>query len=152
MNLPDNFQPFTDLAVCSNRFIKGITPFAIGDQPILLVGNGDLPSVWLSVPSSTNTGEFLSVIVDNQSRHSQIHVEICREERRVIVKARETIVISVRKILDEFAAVESIDLRPLGLSIHGSEGGLHIGGMSLVGNRSEGASVMVGLGQPDFSQ
>jgi hypothetical protein len=146
MNLPSGFQPFIDLAICGNRFIRGIAPFAIGDQPILLIGKGDIPSVWLVAPSSPSNTEFLTFVANNESQHPEVNVQVFEQTRSVQVSFRGTTLISVKKILDDMAAVEQIDLRPLGLNICGSEVSLNVSGITLVGNRTEGASVLFGLG------
>src|SRR3990170_1542829 len=143
MNLPDGFEPFIDLAICGNRFIKGIAPFTMGDQPILLIGKGDVPAVWLIAPSSDEPDKFITLVANNESKHPQVKVEINDQSRNLHVVLGETVLISVKKILNEFAAVEWIDLRPVGLNIYGNEVSLNVGGMTLVGSRSEGSNVLV---------
>lgn len=146
MNLPFGFEPFLDLVICGNRFIRGIAPFTISDRPVLLVGKGDLPIVWLVVPSPDAPKKFITLVANNESQHLGVIVETNNETRTVQVIMRGNILISVKKILEEMAAVESMDLRPVGLNIYGNEVSLNVGGMTLVGNRSEGASVLVSLG------
>lgn len=146
LNLPYGYQPFPDLAVCSNRFINGIAPFAMGNQPILLVGQSDIPLVWLYVLSPETPDHFIALVEENEPRMKAVQVERSDEDVQMRVLLGENILFNVRKILDDFAAIDALDLRPIGLNIHGSEGGLFVGGMTMVGNRSEGSTVMVGLG------
>ena len=143
--LPDNFRAFPDLVVCGNRLIRGVAPLALGKQPIFLVGQGDVPKVWLSVPSG-EPNSFVTLVSDNESQHSGVLVDTLAPENRIVIRIEETVILDTTKLLEDMAVVKALDLRPVGLEVFGNEGGLNVGGMSLVGNAAEGAEVLIGLG------
>ena len=143
--LPDDFQAFPDLVVCGNRLIRGVAPLALGKQPIFLVGKGDIPKVWLSVPSG-DPNRFDTLVSDNESQHEGVVVETFKPENRIVIRIDETVTLDATKLLEDMAVVKALDLRPVGLEVFGTEGGLNVVGMSWVGNTIVGTEVLIGLG------
>jgi hypothetical protein len=101
--------------------------------------------VWLSAPISKDRKEWRYIVEKNVSFGSPIIVVTTKDipGSTIILLlhgAGETKkLIDVKKISDEQAVINEIDLNPLGFKIHGDPKGLHIGGHFLSGNTFEGA-------------
>lgn len=146
MNLPIGFVPFEDLAVCSNRLINGVALFAIRDQPVLLIGSGLLPRVWLTVPVASASDNFIQLVESNRSGHPAISIDLDANLGRVTVRLDHAVLLEVIKVGEGMAAIKTLDFRPVGLNIFGNDGGLRLGGMHLSGNHMEGVQTMFALG------
>ena len=58
----------------------------------------------------------------------------------------EEVVLSVKMIDQDFAVVEKLDFRPIGLNMYGNSSSLTVGGGTYSGNSMSGGGTLIGLG------
>jgi hypothetical protein len=146
MTKPAGYRPYQDLAFCSNRLIGGGTPLATPLGPIVLVGKGITPQIWLWAPTSPGLDVLPSLVEGNVSRNAAIAVEVNEVEKSVAVALNGSAVVTAREIAPDMAAVTTLDLRPAGWNVYGNEGGLSAAGMTLSGNHIEGGGTLLRVG------
>jgi hypothetical protein len=64
----------------------------------------------------------------------------------VIVSIQGVRVLSVKQTSEDSAVVDSMDLRPIGLNLHGNALSMNVGNSSFSGNSMHGGSVLIGFG------
>jgi hypothetical protein len=144
-NLPADYTPYRELEFCSNHFVN--TPLAIeveGQAPVL-VGAGAGPRVWLSAPTGQDKRRWTLVVADNTPRVTGVDVRKT-SPGHIEVLAADTKVLEVREVSSDTAAVTWLDLRPLGLDIHGDNSVLWIGTNQFSANRIENCNAAIGIG------
>ena len=67
LNLPAAYQPFSKLRIGDNVFEDLQALVTVGGRAPLLIGKGDVPHIWLSIPGSQPEADWFDVIVDNMS-------------------------------------------------------------------------------------
>jgi len=93
-----------------------------------------VPLLWLAARTSPDSKVWVFVLEAGSPVRPLVGVETDYQRGKVIVHVGGTLVISAQKVSDESAAVESLDLRPLGLIVFGNARELHIGGMTMERN------------------
>lgn len=136
--LPLGFRPVPKVAFCSNVLQNVEVPLAVDDQPVLLIGQEDIPLIWLKAPASPQTKEWVFVISANRSAHPAVEVQVILSSRLVRVLTAGIEVLVARSTGPEAVAVDHLDLRPLGLDVHGDGDALFLGGTVLSSNVFEG--------------
>jgi hypothetical protein len=152
-NLPCDYEPFHELIVCTNTLLNGKVPIEIEGHVPFLVGKGDIPQIWLSVPGPN--GQWIELVVSNKRVEKKspafkqylLTIEESLEERRVDISMWKTNILSAIKETEQKAIVTNLDLRPFNLLIFGDAAGLHIGGQLLRGNTVSNVHTMIGIGQ-----
>ena|SRR2546425_1036320 len=135
LQLPTQYRPFKELTLCSNVLVNVTVPLAASGQPVLLVGRGtSVPLLWLAARTSPDSKVWVFVVEAGSPVRPLVAVETDHQRGNVTVHVGGTLVISAKKLSDDSAAVESLDLRPLGLIVYGSTKELHIGGMMMERN------------------
>lgn len=151
--LPYNYSPYKELVICSNSLINGKVPIEIEGHIPFLVGRGEIPQIWLSVPGPK--GMWADLIVSNKRmeinsktfKQFLLTIEESVEGKRIDVSMWKTNILSVVQKTDEKAIITSLDLRPFNLLIYGASDGLHIGGQLLRGNTMKNIHTMISIGQ-----
>src|SRR5437762_12994527 len=72
MSLPETFTPFERVDIGSNVLIGGKIPIAFESAPILLIGKGAEPKIWLGTPQKDHTIRYL--VEGSEPRSSRIRV------------------------------------------------------------------------------
>jgi len=143
--LPENYTPYNELIICNNILINVIVPIELNKRIPLLIGKGDIPLVWLSIPATKDASSWQEIVIKNESLNKKIAVITSEKDKSVIIKAGKHIFIHVKKISDEKAEVIGLDLRPLGLNIYGDTKGLYIATYSLSKNTFNNVHTMIGI-------
>lgn len=142
--LPPEYIAFQELVICGNRFINGTVPIEVETTPVLLIGQGEPPLVWISVPGKQRLKPF-ALVVNNQSRESKISV-FWKTNSTVIFFKSSITMLYVTKESDEKAIVPTLDLRPIGLSIFGNEDSLTVANTVLENNTFKNIRAMIRIG------
>ena len=137
INLPKNYSPYPELIICSNTLVNVQIPFLIGQIPLLLIGMNSIPQIWLSARTARGSQEWKYIVEANKSLNPAVYVDSQDENRTVYVKVSNTIIIKAVAQSATKAAIDVLDLRPVGLNVYGDSSGL-----SLATNRFEGNSMM----------
>ncbi len=143
-SLPSQYEPFREINIGTNRLIDGKILFVVNDNVPLLIGCGNVPRVWLSIPADPKGHTWQPLVRDNKSLHSKVKVNV--EGNVVVVDTPDGVVVQVEKVSDELVRVVSINLRPFGINIIGNEKSLTVMNNTLSDNMFEKVKVMVGIG------
>jgi len=149
-NKPKSYVPFDNLTICSNTLTGGSNLVAVGDFLPLLIGQGEVPQVWLLALADANRNLFVPVVEANISKHHA--VKVFEEDGCINVVVGDDNVLKVKKKTNEHAVVTEIDLRPIGLNIHGTEEKLWAGNGSFKNSGFGGGGTFIGFGAPNSNK
>lgn len=152
-NLPNNYIPYEELNVCSNTLLNGKVPIEIEGHIPFLIGKGEMPQVWLSVPDSK--GMWIDIIISNKRveiksqffKQFFISIEESAEDKRIVISMWKTNILTVIQETENKSVITNLDLRPFNLLIYGDNEGLNIGSQLLRGNIMNNVDTMIGIGQ-----
>ncbi len=145
--LPKEYLAFKQLEICSNQFIDGKIPIEVHKNAIFLIGRGEQPLIWLSGLVAKGRKQFQDVVKKNKSLNEAVEVNVSAKNKSTIVKVGDITIVEVTKVSEEKAIVSKIDLRPMGLNIHGDASGLMVGTNSFISNMFAGTHTMIGIGE-----
>lgn len=132
-------NPFEKIKICGNVIgvkkyifeIRGYVPFIINKS------KEDRPLVWFYAKSERNK-KIICIVEENKSKHEQVN---CRDDGDLLVfniqnPATQEWVTFFKMIISKqfIPEIEELDLRPLGVNIHGRNDELIIGKTSLKNN------------------
>ena len=145
IRLPKEYKPFDELDLCGNTLINVPVPFEVDGYVPLLIGRNDIPRVWLNAPPPKSGTGWIPLVRQNRSLHRS--VKAIEQENVVIIKINAMEILRVIKLSNSSANVVQMDLRPIGLNIHGDESHLVVGTHVLVSNTFQNVHVMIGIGK-----
>jgi len=149
-NKPESFSPYEKITICSNTITGGGNLVAVGELLPLLIGKGETPQIWLMALADAEKNQFIPIVEKSISKHHAVKVY---EENGVInVSVGGNNVLSVRRISDDEAIVTELDLRPLGLNIHGNKEKLYVGSGSFKNSGMAGGGTLIGFGVPNSNK
>jgi hypothetical protein len=125
-NLPADYRPFSELTVCGNRVTGGGLLFVLGDAPLLLVGQGSQPMIWLQAPTTPGSRQLEPIVESSISKHPA--VSVISRHGFLDVQIANTTLVRVQRTGEQSAAIDVIDLRPIGLNITGDPSELRVAG------------------------
>lgn len=144
-SLPKSYSPYETLVVCSNTLSGGGHILAIGKVLPVLVGKGEKPQVWLQALSNPDKNEFITIVEASISKHQA--VKVFEGNGAINIHAGGTNVLSVRVSSEDSAEIFLLDLRPLGINLHGNNSELKVGNSTFSGNSFAGGGTMIGFGK-----
>ncbi len=150
-DLPKEFAAFEELIFCSNILENCKIPIAIDDRPIILVGKGKQPQIWLWVRAAQTTKDSTQIVLaqivsSNSVRIPVGSITVDTVDNCTYVKIKDVVIIKAVRHSEEKATIEQIDLRPLGFSVHGDSKALGVGNTIMADNRITGTRVAIALG------
>jgi len=143
-NLPKSYTPYNTLVVCSNTLKGGGHFVAVGDILPLVVGKGDKPKIWLQALTDPKTKEFITLVDASISKHPVVRVYEDNDTLKITVSG--TLVLSVKATGEDSAEIDTLDMRPLGLSLYGTKNELMVGSNTFSGNSMSGGGTLIGFG------
>lgn len=143
--LPPEYIPYVELKICNNMFINGQVPIEVNKKSILLVGKGEHPVVWLFTFTSPKSKVLIHLVENNKPLRKEIEVLIPKNE--TIVSFNNIILLHVQKCSEDIAEIIDMDLRPMGINIHGDNNGLFVGTNQLVNNTFTNVNTMIAIGE-----
>lgn len=143
-DVPLGFSPFPRLYFCSNRLDDVQVPIEVeGHIPLLIGEHQGEPRLWLSTPPPGGRGDWRDAIRDNEVLRPEFGLEL----RGGIFAIRFLGVYLLKGRYQEGVAnVNLIDLRPVGLDIHGSTTELQVARSTFRGNEFTNLRTMLSLG------
>ena len=150
-SLPNGYLPYPRITFCSNSFVDGLIPIAAGDEYLILVGQGPAPLVWLKqLVSGTGTLQFRQAVVANRPHplFKELRVRADPGQKKTIVKVASVTILEAHQSSTDQAEVTRLDLRPLGILVHGNSGGLTVGTNDFSHNTFSNAKIMLALDRP----
>lgn len=143
--LPAGYQPFAKRRIGDNLFENALALVAVCGMAPLLVGDGTVPRVWLTVPGAQPGADWLALVADNQTSLPDLVVEA--HARMVKVSLAQVTLLSAIRGADDALVVHTLNLRPLGLAIFvdSAAGALHLMGSTMKSNVLRGVPVALVL-------
>lgn len=143
-SLPPQYVPFHKIRLGSNTLENVVAVVSINGFIPLLVGDGESPKVWLSIPTNREGTEWYPLIKENFSSHSEVSVEVAR--KRVTIRTPQGTALNVIKNAENSLVFFKLDLRPFGLNVYADEGSLHVMDNKLAKNEFRNIPVIIGIG------
>ena len=143
-SLPSQYTPFQRVRLGSNVLENVVAVFSINSFIPLLVGDGENPKVWLSIPTNRDGTEWYPLIKENFSSHREVTVEVAK--RRVTVRTPQGTVLNVVKNIKNTLVFFKLDLRPFGLNVYADEGALYVMDNKLAKNEFKNIQVVIRIG------
>jgi hypothetical protein len=149
---PQKYVPIARLEVCSNELIGGGNIVGFDNFSPLLIGKGDIPLVWIY--ARADKLNWIPVVTQSESKHSKILIEKRLDQRELIISVEKVVLIHAKMLNDESCIVNQLDLRPVGLDLHGDSNELVIGNSKFSGNTFQGVTFMIGISedQTDYTK
>ena len=141
LNLPAAYVPVTNLKIGDIIACDAQALVTVGGSPPMIIGDGDVLRIWLSVPSEKPDDPWRELIVDNVSSLADLVVDANEKLLRVRL-GKVTLLSAFRKVGDRLD-IAVLELRPLGLTIFKDKAGLHILGSTLTMAEFHGVPVIV---------
>jgi len=116
---------------------------AIGEVLPVLVGKGEKPQVWLQALPNPDKSEFVTIVEASISKHQA--VKVFEDSGALNIHVGGTNVLSVRVTGEDSAEISLLDLRPLGINLHGNNSELKVGGSIFSKNSFAGGGAMIGF-------
>jgi len=145
IDLPKEFVAFKELSFCSNTLQNCKIPIIIDDTPILLVGKGEQPQIWISAIVNQETNKVGPVVIANFIRIATADLNVEAKNDSTCIKFKDTVIIKATKLSDEKAEIKQIDMRPFGFNIYGDSSTLNVGANVMSGNNIAGARAFIAL-------
>ena len=144
-NLPDSFETYNILKICSNTLTGGGHVLAVGEVLPIIIGRGEKPKIWLQALNDPIKKEFVLIVENSISKHPS--VKVTETDNTISITIQQTKILSVKNISDNSAEVDFIDLRPIGFNLYGDSSSMNVGNSSFTGNSMHGVNVLVGFGE-----
>jgi hypothetical protein len=139
-NLPADFLPFKTIRIGENCLVDALALVTIGGHAPLLIGMGEVPHVWLSVPGKQPWDDWVELIVDNISSQSDVSVDARKQFLKVT--RQDTVLFEAMLNANGGLNVHKLDLRPLSLKFFFDAQGLHVMGNTLIKNEFHGVPII----------
>lgn len=143
-DLPTQYEPFGTLRIGSNILTNVKALASVGSNVPLLVGKGQTPRVWISIPADRTGSRWYPLVKDNFSTHPDVKVEA--RGKVTYVRTPQGTVLTALRVSDDVLSIQKLDLRPFGLNIFADEGSLHIMGSKLTKNEFRNIQIVVSVG------
>lgn len=139
--LPKNYNPYQNLSVCSNLLIGGGHLVVLGEVLPLLVGQGEIPKIWMQAPTDKTGKKYVSLVVASVASHPAVNV--VSNNAGLTVSVGGTPVLHVVQESQDSATIDLLDLRPIGLDIFGTKDSLHAGSSNFSHNTFMGVGALL---------
>lgn len=143
--IPKNYKPLDELDVCSNRLLGGAKLIGINGFSPILIGDGAIPSIWIYGKNEKN--KWVELIKESKSIHPAIQIINDKFSREIVIGIQNTIVLKAKMTSDKICVVNTLDLRPIGLDIHGKNNEIYIANSTFSGNTFQGSGFLVGISE-----
>ncbi|WP_228156167.1 hypothetical protein [Acinetobacter pittii] len=146
----NNFNTYKEVFVCSNRLIntKHILKSSEDWTPLVIRKSLDgKPIVWLSVAiiEDNKIIGYIEIIQENRVVFDQRDLDFKVTELGFIIKIGSTTICEAGDVEENSIEIFKLDLRPLGLNIHGDHNILNIGTNKMSRNTSSNSEAMFGI-------
>lgn len=144
MNDNKNLNRYQKTMVCSNLINDYGNFLVIGDVAPIQFTKSKIPKVTVKALLGESNGkkDFIDIVINSVSQHQA--VKVYEKDNTVKVQVQNTIILSAYQKDDDTVVIDHLDLSPIGFDIHGSNGGLRMGGMTLSSNTVSGGAALLG--------
>jgi hypothetical protein len=143
-SLPTNYDSPSKMIIGTNKINNVKALVAFNDFTPILIGDGEIPHIWLNIPANREGSEWYPLVKDNFSTNP--NVIVIKTSNGVKVTTPEGIVVECVKQSNGTLQVKKLDLRPFGLNITSDSKSMTVMGTSISSSTFSNMGVVVGLG------
>lgn len=144
-SLPPKYIPFTNVKLGTNKLENTTAILEINGFIPFLIGNGETPKIWLSIPANKTGTEWFPLIKENFSSHREVIIET--NPSRVLVKTPQSTVLHAVKNKENSIAFLKLDFRPFGLNIYLEDGVLYAFRNKISKNEFRNVAIVLSIGK-----
>jgi hypothetical protein len=141
---PSDYEPFPNVTICSNLIIETRYLLEVGSVHPFLIGQGEVPLIWIAAPVDQNRTSWRYVVERNVAVHSSFKVSPIDVFPMKVFAGGRLIVELVRNS-PSHVEITSLDLSPIGLNIVGNKNGLSVGSNHMSQNTMMGGRSFISV-------
>lgn len=123
-SLPSNYSAPDMLLIGSNTLHNVQTLIDFNGFTPILIGDGEVPHIWIYVPMNQQGTEWYPLVKDNFSTNPSVIV--LKRENGVKVTTPDGVVIDCEKNLNGSIIVQRLNLKPFGINVSADSNSLNI--------------------------
>jgi len=139
--LPDGYVAPEQLTLCSNVLRQVPIPLSVDAIPVLLVGKGRVPLVWLNAPIGGPEQRWSYIVRASQAANPAVVISVDVQNSAIEVRVGGQVVLKAHAVSPDEIVVSHIDLRPIGFDIQGDATKLSLGSSQLIRNTFQNVNV-----------
>ncbi|MCA9498240.1 MAG: hypothetical protein MRJ67_13670 [Nitrospirales bacterium] len=140
-SLPTEFTPYKQLEIATNKLVDGVALVSINGFIPVLIGRGETPEIWVTIPADQQGKEWRPIVSKNMSLLDVITV--MAKENMIGVALVDEIVLEVKEITRESVEITKCNLRPFGINVFLEDDCLKIMTNRYSGNTITGAKIFI---------
>ena len=139
--LPTEFISYKQLEIATNKLVDGVALVSINGFIPVLIGRGETPEIWVTIPADQQGKEWRPIVSKNTSLLDVITV--IAKENMIGVTLADEIVLEVKEITRESVEITKCNLRPFGINVFLEDDCLKIMTNRYSGNTITGAKIFI---------
>ena len=143
-SLPTQFRPYKQLEIAANKIVDGVAFLSVNEFIPVLIGKGEGPEIWVSIPADQKGREWQPLVRKNRSLHEAVNVIV--KGNVVTVDTPDGIVLEVKELTSENAEITKFNLRPFGINVILENGSLNVMTNRYSGNTVKGPKIFINIG------
>ncbi len=144
-SLPKEFTPYKQLEIATNKLIDGVALVSVNGFIPVLIGKGETPEIWVTIPADQQGKEWRPIVSKNTSLLEVITVNT--KGKVIGVAMGDDIVLEVKEITAESAEITQCNLRPFGINVFLEDDCLKVMTNRYSGNTITGAKIFIDVGK-----
>lgn len=144
-SLPKEFTPYKQLEIATNKVIDGVALVSVNGFIPILIGRGETPEIWVTIPADQQGKEWRPIVSKNSSLLDVITV--ITKGKVIEVALADEIVLEVKEISGGNAEITKCNLRPFGINVFLEDDCLKVMTNRYSGNTITGAKIFIDVGK-----
>ncbi|GJL67848.1 MAG: hypothetical protein NPIRA06_04830 [Nitrospirales bacterium] len=144
-SLPIDFRPYKQLEIATNKLIDGVALVSVNGFIPVLIGRGETPEIWVTIPADQQGKEWRPIVSKNSSLLDVITVIALG--KKIEVAFADEIVLEVKEISGENAEITKCNLRPFGINVFLEDNCLKVMTNRYSGNTITEAEIFIDVGK-----
>ena len=143
-SLPKHYRAPEKVVIGSNTLENVNIIMSFNGFVPLLIGDGDIPHVWLNIPANNEGTEWYPLVKDNFSTNSKVLVKETKTSLKI--STPDGVVLECKKKEDGSIVVLLLNLNPFGLKVESDANQLSIMNQTFQKNGFKNVGTMFGIG------
>ncbi len=143
-SLPTEFKPYKQLEIAANKIIDGVALLSVSDFIPVLIGKGEGPEIWVSIPADQKGKEWQPLVRKNISLHESVNVMV--KGNIVTVATPNEILLEIKEMTSENVEITTFNLRPFGINVILENGSLNVMTNRYSGNTVKDVKIFINIG------
>ncbi len=145
-NLPNSYTVPKYLNIGTNKLENVKALISFNEYIPILIGEGNIPKVWLNIPINKEGTEWYPLIKDNFSTNQ--NVVVLKDNRNIKITTPDGVILDAYSKDNGEIIINILNLQPFGLDIKSNESELLVMNNSYIGNIFRNLNIMIGIGKP----